>query len=322
MTDLDNRPATRHRRVRRNRRRRVSVGGVAGELMEQDPLPGTGVDELVGPGEHRGDGAGLFGVALADRAVTFLVQVGEMAAEFVVQIDDAGPQPSTVIGAVGEAGGFEPDPDAGPGDVERQPVAVSRRPIRDPGQQDVVVASGDGEDLGADRGRVRVDARGERPNGGDPGVELADGAFGVNDRALLAGDRVAVGAFGPFEAGDGRGERGEFDVAGVAGGERGDLRELFGGGLDAFVAQVTRQAVGVRHRDMNEVGFALQDAPRRRVGGPFRDVTVQLDARVLVALADHAAFGLGEPVRPIRGGEFVGGVEAGLDVDPDAHLLG
>ena len=35
---------------------------------------------------------------------------------------------------------------------------------------------------------------------------------------------------GAFEAGDGGGERGEFDVALVAGGDRGDRREFFGDG--------------------------------------------------------------------------------------------
>ena len=47
---------------------------------------------------------------------------------------------------------------------------------------------------------------------------------------------------------------------------------------------------------------------------------MDFDSVVVVALADHSAFGLGEPVGPVGGGEFVCGVEAGLDVDADAHL--
>jgi hypothetical protein len=47
---------------------------------------------------------------------------------------------------------------------------------------------------------------------------------------------------------------------------------------------------------------------------------VHLNVGVVVALADEAAFSLFEPVGPVGGGELVGGVEPGLDVDADAHL--
>ena len=49
---------------------------------------------------------------------------------------------------------------------------------------------------------------------------------------------------------------------------------------------------------------------------------MDLDAGVMVALADQSAFGLLEPVRPVGDGEFVCRVEPGLDVDPDTHLHG
>ncbi len=49
---------------------------------------------------------------------------------------------------------------------------------------------------------------------------------------------------------------------------------------------------------------------------------MDLDAGVMVALADQAAFGLLEPVRPVGDGEFVCRVEPGLDVDADTHLHG
>ena len=41
-----------------------------------------------------------------------------------------------------------------------------------------------------------------------------------------------VGALGALEAGHGRGQRSELDVTLIAGGDRGDLCELFGGGDD------------------------------------------------------------------------------------------
>ena len=129
-----------------------------------------------------------------------------------------------------------------------------------------------------------------------------------------------MGAFGAFESGGRGGERGEFDVAVVAGGDGGDGGELFGDGGDGLVAQVAGHLLGVGHRLGDEVGLALQDLPRVGVGGAFGDVAVHLDGRVVVALADEAAFGLFEPVGPVGGGELVGGVEPGLDVDADAHL--
>ncbi len=57
--------------------------------------------------------------------------------------------------------------------------------------------------------------------------------------------RAALCPLGSFEAGDVPGDRGEFDVALIAGRQRGDLGELLGGGFGAVVAQVTGQGVGV-----------------------------------------------------------------------------
>ena len=205
--------------------------------------------------------------------------------------------------------------------ISRRIPGRAVRVVGDPGelQVDPLVPAQREKPL-SDRSGVSV-VRAEGVDGGDLVGEPADVAFGVADLAAL-GVRARRGGLvsDRSRTGRGGGEGGEFDVALVAGGDRGDGGELLGDGGDGFVAQVAGHLLGVRHCLGDEVGFALQDLPRVGVGGAFGDVAVDLDGRVVVALADEAAFGLFEPVGPVGGGELVGGVEPGLDVDPDAHL--
>ena len=102
-----------------------------------------------------------------------------------------------------------------------------------------------GEQRLAECRRVAVGDRLQAGEGSELGVEPGDGGVRLADAARLVGARCFVCAFGSFEAGDVPGDRGEFDVALIAGRQRGDLCELLGGGFGAVVAQVTGQGVGV-----------------------------------------------------------------------------
>ena len=105
----------------------------------------------------------------------------------------------------------------------------------------------------------------------------------------------------------------------VAGGEGLDLVVGQGGVADVLdLADVQAAA----HDLGDEPGFALDGLPHVAVEGFFGDVPQDLDFGVVVALAQDAAFALGDVGGPPGAVEVVQGDGAVLDVGADAHLLG
>ena len=76
------------------------------------------------------------------------------------------------------------------------------------------------------------------------------------------------------------------------------------------------------HHLVDEPRFALDRLPAVGVKAAFDDVAVDLDLGVLVALAQDAALALFDVRGPPRAVEVVQRDRPGLDVGPDAHLLG
>jgi len=104
----------------------------------------------------------------------------------------------------------------------------------------------------------------------------------------------------------------------VAGGERLDL-----GVAERLVADVVDRAdIEPAAGDLgDELRFALDRLPAVRIEAPLDDVPVDLDLRILVALAQNPAFALLDIARAPRNVNVVKRDRAGLDVRAHAHLL-
>ena len=138
---------------------------------------------------------------------------------------------------------------------------------------------------------------------------------GVAQRVLVAG----VGAFGALQAGQGGVGFGFVHQQRVAGGEGFDFAVGQGGVADvADLAGVEAAADDLA----DEPGLAFEGLPGVAVEAGLGHVPVDLDLGVEVALAQDAAFALGDVGGPPGGVEVVQGDGPVLHVGADAHLLG
>lgn len=186
----------------------------------------SAVGELGGAGEHGGDWAGVFGVDLSAGVVGVFEVAGADAVESVVGVEHALAEAAAAVGGV-QPVGFDPVDDPGAADFEAEPVDAMGV-VGDPGEGDGGVGvPADGEELTSDLVGVAGDGS-QRVDRADVCVEAGDAVFGVADLVVLCETRGVVGALGAFEAGDGGGEGGEFDVALIAGRDRGDRGVLLG----------------------------------------------------------------------------------------------
>ena len=155
--------------------------------------------------------------------------------------------------------------------------------------------------------------------GGEPLDALLQAAQPPGQPALGAG---MVGGQ-PGQAGHFGADFGVFADQRVAGGHRFDL----GVGQHDFGVEVLDGADRVGGVDGSgdlgdEPGLAFDGAPHVRVEAAGGDVAHDVHGRVLVALAQDAAFALFDVGRAPRHVDVMQGDEALLDVDAGAHLLG
>ncbi len=110
-------------------------------------------------------------------------------------------------------------------------------------------------------------------------------------------------------------------VAGISGGDRFDRCCVLG---EVVPSQVLDSAHGsvCTFELLDEVRFALHGLPHEGVEGAFGDVREDLDALVLVALPDDAAFSLFEVSGSPGYVDVVQGDGAWLDVGAGSHLFG
>jgi len=160
-----------------------------------------------------------------------------------------------------------------------------------------------------DRGGDVVDERGED----------RDALLGLGDLVLERFLVAVVGAFSALQAGELGVGFGFFHQERVAGGQGLDLVVGQGGVADVLdLADVEAAA----HDLGDEPGLAFDGLPHVAVEGSFGDVSQDLDLGVVVALAQDAAFALGDVGGAPGAVEVVQGDGAELDVGADAHLLG
>ena len=200
--------------------------------------------ELAGASELGRYWSSEFGVSLTLCVEDVALVVGCFAGQAGVPVPHGGPESSTIVGGV-EPCAVDTQCEPGVGECESELVVVAAGLVLEAGDDDGSLAPAQREKLLANFGRLSHGCGVESFDRCDCSGLAVDDLAGMADGSLLVADRCLVGAFGPFEAHDGAGDGGKFDVAAVAGCECGDLRVLLGGGFHGVVAQVACQLVGV-----------------------------------------------------------------------------